>query len=156
MKVLLRFVTEFEEYMPDWILQKYRLMPFIEALQEIHFPSDFRLLRKARLRLAFDELFMIQFLALKRKWRFLQGVSENFHKHIKVDLNVLKPFIDTLSFTLTRAQKKALTEILARQHFENFRKFFEPFGISCDLLIGSKKESEKKIVKQRLFLGELD
>ncbi|MBI2453433.1 ATP-dependent DNA helicase RecG [Candidatus Peregrinibacteria bacterium] len=204
MKILLRFSSEFEEYMPDWILKKHNLMSFVKALKEIHFPSDFRLLRKARLRLAFDEFFMIQFLALKRKWHFLQGVSENFHKHIKVDLDVLKLFIDTLPFRLTRAQKKVLieilndlkksvpmlrllqgdvgcgktvvaasvifmtvqsryqavimapTEILARQHFENFRRLFEPFGISCDLLIGSKKESEKKIVKQRLFLGELD
>ncbi|MCK5460745.1 ATP-dependent DNA helicase RecG [Candidatus Gracilibacteria bacterium] len=55
----------------------------------------------------------------------------------------------------------APTEILAKQHFESFLSFIEPFSkknkksllgeqFPCELLTGSTKEKEKKNIKQRL------
>lgn len=38
----------------------------------------------------------------------------------------------------------APTEILARQHYESAKAMLEPLGITCGLLIGSMKQSEKK------------
>ena len=39
----------------------------------------------------------------------------------------------------------APTEILARQHFENAIELFEKHNIKVELLVGSLKESEKKL-----------
>ncbi len=50
----------------------------------------------------------------------------------------------------------APTEILATQHFANFRKMLEGLDISVELLVGSIKPSQKKKIKQRLAAGEID
>jgi len=42
----------------------------------------------------------------------------------------------------------APTEILARQHFADFSDMLAPFGISCELLVGSLSTSEKNRVKK--------
>ncbi len=46
------------------------------------------------------------------------------------------------------------TEVLAEQHFASFTKFFENFGIKCDLLVGSLTQKKKTAVKERLLSGE--
>ena len=50
----------------------------------------------------------------------------------------------------------APTEILARQHFETFKKLLENTGIRVELLTGALKESEKKRVRAELESGEID
>lgn len=42
----------------------------------------------------------------------------------------------------------APTEVLARQHFETFRSFLEPLGITLGILSGSMKAAEKKAVRE--------
>lgn len=41
----------------------------------------------------------------------------------------------------------APTEILARQHFEDFKALLDPLGITCELLVGSLAAAEKKRVR---------
>jgi len=48
----------------------------------------------------------------------------------------------------------APTEVLANQHFESFRKIFEPAGIRVVLLTGSLKAKEKKEVLELVKNGE--
>ena len=50
----------------------------------------------------------------------------------------------------------APTELLASQHYEKFRKIFEPLGISVGFLSGSQKAAEKREVKNLLSAGEID
>ncbi len=50
----------------------------------------------------------------------------------------------------------APTEILARQHFESFKKLFANTDIKLGILTGSLKESEKKAIRQQLTDGEID
>ncbi len=50
----------------------------------------------------------------------------------------------------------APTEVLARQHYETFRKFLEPFGITVGLLSGSLSAAEKRSVKSEAESGKLD
>ena len=50
----------------------------------------------------------------------------------------------------------APTEILARQHFETFKKLLQDTGIKVELLTGALKESEKKRVRAELQSGEID
>ncbi len=50
----------------------------------------------------------------------------------------------------------APTEILARQHFENFKKVFGKFGIKIALLTSQIAKEEKKEILERLANGEID
>lgn len=47
----------------------------------------------------------------------------------------------------------APTEVLAVQHYENFCRTFEPYGIKVGLLIGSMKAAEKRKVKEACAKG---
>jgi ATP-dependent DNA helicase RecG len=48
------------------------------------------------------------------------------------------------------------TEVLAAQHLETFRDYLEPFGVRVELLTGSMKAAEKRLIYQRLQEGSLD
>ena len=50
----------------------------------------------------------------------------------------------------------APTAILASQHLESFKQILEPFGIRCELLIGSVTKKQKELMKERLRSGEID
>ncbi len=50
----------------------------------------------------------------------------------------------------------APTEILARQHFENYHDFFRRLGISSNLLIGSTSTQEKKKIYEALKTHDID
>ena len=48
------------------------------------------------------------------------------------------------------------TEILARQHYESAKKLFSKYNIKVELLVGSLKESEKKVIREKIENGEVD
>ena len=50
----------------------------------------------------------------------------------------------------------APTSILASQHFESFKSVLEPFGIKCELLIGSTSKKKKEQILEQLENGEID
>lgn len=50
----------------------------------------------------------------------------------------------------------APTEVLARQHYETFRKLLESRDVCIGLLTGSLRASEKKEIKRRCESGEID
>ena len=112
--MLLPYAKFFDEYMPEWILKEFALMGFSDAIYHVHFAKDEEHLTKARERLAFDELFMLQFLALKRKALWRKGFSGE--TRIISDLD-LEAFLDALPYKLTGAQYRVIAEI-----FEDFGK----------------------------------
>ncbi|MCR5154430.1 MAG: ATP-dependent DNA helicase RecG [Lachnospiraceae bacterium] len=48
------------------------------------------------------------------------------------------------------------TEVLANQHYEDFKKSLEPLGVKVDILTGSLKASDKKGARKRAEEGETD
>ena len=50
----------------------------------------------------------------------------------------------------------APTEILARQHYESAKKLFSKYNIKVELLVGSLKESERKVIREKIENGEVD
>ena len=48
------------------------------------------------------------------------------------------------------------TEILAEQHFNSFQAWFNELGLKTELLTGSTKAKEKKLIVKELALGEID
>jgi len=103
------------ETLPSILLKNYNLISLAAAVREIHFPSSETEKNKAKKRLAFEELFLIQlYLGLmKLKWR------KNGAFEIPLDIDTIKRFVGKLPFKLTVAQRRAAWEIiqdLAKPH----------------------------------------
>ena len=98
-----------EEKLPDYILEKYNLLSKYEAIAEIHNPTDVNLLKKARQRLKYEELF---FYLLKIN--YLKEKINNDKDAIsrKIDNKKIDKLIETLPYELTQDQKTSLEEIL--------------------------------------------
>lgn len=106
-----RVTSAFPESLPQYIIQKYNLMPLTDALRNIHFPKDEDTLAKAKFRLKFEELFYIQLNILSIK------AAKNLKSHGFVFNNVGEIFntfySNHLPFSLTNAQKRVIKEIRA-------------------------------------------
>lgn len=105
------WIKQLHEYMPQEIREKYSMIDYTQAVKEVHFPSGEEELTKAKFRLSFDELFILQLKALQKKW-YWQNVEKHNQKPIPRD-PTLKDFIEDLPFELTGAQKRTLEEILS-------------------------------------------
>lgn len=100
------------EYLPYSIIADNQMLGLFEAIRQIHFPKNSDLAKKARLRLSFDELFLMQLGALKRRKEWSRNLVSN---PFKVDLyqEKIDKFYAKLPFVLTNAQKRTLKEIFA-------------------------------------------
>jgi len=105
--------TIFPEYLPENILKEQELMSYAQAIYEVHFPQTLKTLEKAKRRLGFDELFLIQLGALQKKWHW-QNINEHEQKTMVIH-EALSEFEKTLPFALTSAQRRSLDEILNDQ-----------------------------------------
>ncbi len=90
------------------ILQRNSLMTLKEAIQGVHFPESREHAEGARKRLAFNEIFFLQYyLSLSKKY-----VREHSSKHVSdIDDTAVQGFISSLPFTLTSDQEGAIEEI---------------------------------------------
>ncbi|MFW7395446.1 ATP-dependent DNA helicase RecG, partial [Vagococcus fluvialis] len=98
------------ENLPEWLINKYRLMSKRQAAYAMHFPETIEENRLAKRRLAFEEFFLFQLKMIQLK---KQETSKDLGKSIMYDVKVLKEFIKTLPFELTGAQKRVVNEICA-------------------------------------------
>jgi len=96
---------EITEYLP----QTYGFLDLPSAIKEIHFPNDPDRAKKARERLAFDELLALQITNLKRKsaWQKNHPVY-----NLEINRKEINQFIDNLPFKLTVSQNKVIDEII--------------------------------------------
>jgi ATP-dependent DNA helicase RecG len=95
------------DFMPQFILESADLMSLPTAIKEIHFPENVSNLRKARYRIAFDEIFLLQLGVLRQKhqWSSLTG------RTFPVEDTWLDKRISRLEFELTGAQYRVLSDI---------------------------------------------
>ena len=99
------------ETLPQTVTERYHLIPLRDALENIHFPKSVDLLNKAKLRLKFEELFLIQLNILRiangrkaqQKGFVFSRIGEFFNRF----------YSDVLPFPLTGAQKRVMHEIRA-------------------------------------------
>ncbi len=103
------WVQQVEEYLPEHVRQREKLMTIQEALRQIHFPDSWEQLREARRRLCFDEFLLIQLGVLRQRRAWQQ---ETGHP-LEVDPQLVRELAARLPFQLTRAQQRVLNEILA-------------------------------------------
>ena len=96
------------ETIPEYIVKEKKLLSYSEAIHNIHFPKDLRILASAQFRLKFEELFYLQLSLLKQKTMrervnngiLMRRVGDNFHE-----------CYNRLPFELTGAQKRVIKEI---------------------------------------------
>ncbi len=99
------------ETLPQDIISRYKLLGLRDALLNIHSPESIDKLQKAKLRLKFEELFLIQLNILryaknrnsKIKGYLFSRIGEYFNRF----------YFEVLPFPLTNAQKRVLKEIRA-------------------------------------------
>jgi ATP-dependent DNA helicase RecG len=97
------------DHLPPSVLHAEGLLDLESAILEAHFPTSQELLKRARQRLAFDELFLLQLALLRqrREWRSQPG------QPLPVSEDVLQTFLQGLPYQLTQAQQRALRQIIA-------------------------------------------
>lgn len=95
-----------QENIPNYILEEYNLLGINEAINQIHFPTDFKNFENARKRLVFEELLSMQLALLQLKTKYTKQDGIKFDKNIK-----MSDVIGKLPFKLTKAQLKVLEEI---------------------------------------------
>lgn len=104
------------EYLPYSILEQQKLIGYKQAIEQIHFPDSLEQTERARSRLAFDEVFLLQLSSSLRKFQWKKKASGNtfaikkFEKEIQI-------FWELLPFELTGAQRKVIHAI-----FEDMEK----------------------------------
>lgn len=98
-----------KEILPNYLLEKYNLLTKYESICEIHNPTDITLLKKARQRLKYEELFLYLFKINILK----QKITEDDKVIVrKINYSQIEEVINSLPFTLTPDQKTSLDEIL--------------------------------------------
>lgn len=110
MLALEQYSSMITEPLSSEILDKNRLIPLHDALNWIHFPDSFENAEQARTRLAFNEIFYLQYyLALTRK-----KVKMNSSRGLREKrTSMLKRYISGLEFSLTGDQEKVIDEIIS-------------------------------------------
>jgi ATP-dependent DNA helicase RecG len=109
-EVVDQWAWQVEDFLPAELRERCNLFELPQAIAQAHYPESEAAKDRARVSLAFDELFILQLgvLARKRDWR--EGQPGN---PFNIKTPVLDAFLNSLPFELTGAQKKVLGEILA-------------------------------------------
>jgi len=122
---------ELLETLPEYLLKEYNLDDINKAIKNIHFPADFEEYNKAKKRLVFEELLVMQLALLNLKTKY--SVNK---KGIEFDKNVkMSDVIEKLPFNLTKAQTRVLEEIDKDMESEN------PMNRLLQGDVGSRKNS---------------
>lgn len=105
-------MTMLPETLPDYLVRDEKLLPRSEAYLGVHFPKKSDDVKRAKERLAFEELFQLILASQLNK-------KENAKLtgwHIPFDQQIVAEFVKQLPFELTGAQRRAAWEII--QDFE--------------------------------------
>ena len=193
--------SNINEIVPTTISSKYDLMNTIDAIKEIHHPSDSKRLKDANIKLKYEELF--EFMFKINLIKFKNQVFDDFVVK-DIDDNTINKVLSYVPFELTEDQRKAFqdiiddfkgvkrmnrlilgdvgsgktivsflsillnhecgyqsallapTEVLAEQHFNNFKSLFKDLNINVELLVGSVTKKDKEDIYRRLEDGSID
>lgn len=107
-KALSSYINFVEETLPSDILIKYDLPGLKETIRQMHQPDSIEAVNKSTVRLKFEEFFYFQLFALSKREKYRQsGAGIQFG----IKTSIVKNLIDSLPFSLTKAQLKVLHEI---------------------------------------------
>ena len=200
METLFKKENQFEETLPQEIIDKYRLLNINDYLIKSHLPLTTNDVKEVIRRRKYEEFYWysisLSYIKNKRK--------EIVKKNRNIDLKLKDDFINSLSFNLTIDQNKAIddivndltipytmnrliqgdvgcgktiieiisgllvaksnyqvaclapTEVLARQEYNEFKKYLNKYNLKIALLTSSIKGDEYDTTIRRLKNGEID
>ena len=97
-----------KDSLPNNIISKYNLLSKKDALYNIHFPNDLKMVHYAKNRLIYEELFDFSF-----KMNYFKNQNIRKDKEPKnIDINKINEFKKLLPFSLTTDQDNAYNEIV--------------------------------------------
>lgn len=107
-RTLQQWAPRIVDPLPQQMLESAELIDLPSAILQIHFPESHEALDRARTRLCFDELLLLQLgvLAKRREWREASG------RAIQAEAQELDEFVGGLPFALTGAQQRAIRQVL--------------------------------------------
>ncbi|MDR2087655.1 MAG: ATP-dependent DNA helicase RecG [Dysgonamonadaceae bacterium] len=106
------------ETLPNYIIQRFHVIPLDKALRNIHFPLSTALLQQAQYRLKLEELFYLQ-LHILRTTKYREKRLGGF-RFTQVGDCFNRFYYRNLTFELTNAQKRVVKEI--RRDMNNGRQ----------------------------------
>ena len=108
---VLPLASTISESLPSSVIDNHQLLPLSRALQTLHRPLKMENLEKARERLAFEELFLLQLsnALIKKNWQ--ENRVEEIITDTKTQKAKIASFIQSLPFTLTPDQLNAYEDI---------------------------------------------
>ena len=98
-----------EEFLPQDLLNKFKYPEIFQAINNVHFPRTLEEGKIAKQRLAFNEVLLHQLKSSYRKNQWNKNVVTNA---LNIKTKILNEFTDSLTFTLTKSQEKAVKELL--------------------------------------------
>jgi len=98
------------ETLPEEVLKEEKLPTRAAMLRSLHFPEKAEDVQKAYDRMAFEQMYKMQYQALERK-REWQGDTQS-RLRTPMDIELIKALFSSLHFTPTNSQKIAIYEIL--------------------------------------------
>ena len=101
------YQEQLHDELPVNLRNQYRLPNIKRSIGNLHFPEDFKDQEMAMRRISFEEFFFFQISVILRR---LSVVAKKGITHSVSDTSALN-FINSFPFSLTSAQKKAITEI---------------------------------------------
>ncbi len=101
----LDMADEIEDYFSEKFLNEYNLIDLKTAIKNIHFPTSNEMYVKARKRLVFDEIFIVQYCLYDLKM-FARFETDKYMSSIED-----KDILNELGFELTNAQSRVLKHI---------------------------------------------
>ena len=98
---------ELIEFLPEWICKEYNLVDSRFAIHNIHYPDSDNAFQRARERLVFEELLLLQLGLIS-----LKSLPETDQPGIKFGAGKqVREFIQRLPFELTKAQTRVVAQI---------------------------------------------
>jgi len=107
-KLVAPLASKVHDWLPVEVKKDIGLIDLNQALKQIHFPENINLVKAARHRLKFNELFLVQLQNLLLKNNLQKSVAPKIIFHEEET----KKFTTALSFKLTNGQRQAAWEIL--------------------------------------------
>jgi len=104
---LLYLTDQITDFLPTAVKKGFKLVDLSEAIRQIHFPDNPQTAEKARQRLAFDELFLIQLNNLQQR----EKLNQEKATVIPFNQKLIKAFVQKLPFQLTDDQRKTAWQI---------------------------------------------
>ena len=108
-QMVTRFADALPDPLPEAVRQRHGFQGIADATRAAHYPDSVEAYERARARLAFDELLLMQLGALNKRQQWL---SQHGYA-IRPEPSVLAGFRASLPFRLTGAQERVLHQVLS-------------------------------------------